>query len=176
MRDNFGLELHTSNNEEARPIEADNREHTNSFSVHPNGRRAACLAVQRVGEVAYFKEQQREATAWIRSDPAAFVRLSAARAGYFWFVPLASPVKRAASAVLTIMCLLGLVLGWRVYGARLLMAVLLIYSVVYCFIQMDPRFRYPIHPLILMGAAFLIHHLATRSIRAGSLERTTASK
>jgi hypothetical protein len=175
MRDNFGLELHTSNNPEARPIEADNRENTHSFRVHPNGQLAACVVVQRMGEVAYFKEQQREAMAWIRSDPGAFLRLSAIRAWYFWFVPLASPVKKAASAVLTAMCFGGLLLGWRVSGARLLLAVLLIYSAIYCFIQMDPRFRYPIHPLILVGAAWLVHHWVTRSIRTGSLERTTAS-
>jgi hypothetical protein len=176
MRDNFGLELHTSNNQEARPIEADNREHTNSFKVHPNGRMTACAAVQRVGEVRYFKDQQREAMTWIRSDPGGFIRLSAARAWYFWFVPLASPVKRAASAVLTVMCFAGLLLRWRTYGARLLAAALVMYSDIYYFIQIDPRFRYPIHPLILVGAASLIHYCVTRSTRTGSLERTTASK
>ncbi len=175
MRDNFGLELHTSNNAEARPVEVENREHTNSFRVHPNGRLEACLQVQRVGEISYFQEQQREAMAWIRSNPERFVHLSSDRAWYFWFVPLASPLKRVGSAVLTVLCFAGIALCWKQYGARLLLAVLLFYSGIYYFIQMDPRFRYPIHPLILLGAAALVPHFAKRSILTGSLERTTAS-
>ena len=153
IRDNFGLELHTSNNPEARPIETDNREHTESFQVHPNGRAAACAAVQREGEIAYFKQQQRLALDWISSHPLDFLKLSLKRAFYFWFLPLPSPAKRLASAVLTILAFGALALMWRISAARLLILILLTYSAVYCFIQVDPRFRYPLHPLILVAVS-----------------------
>jgi MFS family permease len=153
MRDNFGLELHTSNNPAARPNEADNREHTDSFQVHPNGRAAPCATIQREGEISYFKRQQRLALDWIGSHPVAFLRLTLARAFYFWFLPLSSPVKQLASAVLTVVALGALVLMLRTPAARLLLLILLAYSAVYYIIQVDPRFRYPLHPLILMGAS-----------------------
>lgn len=153
MRDNFGLELHTSNNPEARPIEADNREHTNSFQVHPNGHPAACAKVQQVGELLYFKTQQRLAMEWIRSQPGAFVKLSLDRAYYFWFLPLPSLPKRLASAVLTVLAFVALALMWRTAAARLLLLILFTYSALYYAIQVDPRFRYPLHPLILVAVS-----------------------
>lgn len=153
MRDNFGLELHTSNNPGARAIEVDNREHTTSFEVHPNSRPAVCAVVQRVGEVWYFKEQKRQALEWIASDPAAFVKLTMTRTFYFWFLPLNSPTRRAALAFLTVACFAGLVLLWKTHGVRILFAVLLAYSAIYCIVQIDPRYRYPIYPLTLTGAS-----------------------
>lgn len=153
IRDNFGLELHTSNNPEARPIEWDNRERTGSFQVHPNGHAVPCAMVQQEGEVAYFKRQQRMALDWIGSSPISFLKLSLARSFYFWFLPLSSPVKQLTSAVLTVVAFCGLVWIWRTPAARLLVTVVFTYSVVYYVIQVDPRFRYPLHPLILIGAA-----------------------
>ena len=153
MRDNFGLELHTSNNPEARPLETDNREGTGSFRIHPNGQPGACAEVQRIGEAVYFKLQQREALDWIGSQPVAFVKLSLARMFYFWLVPLNSTIKRLASAVLTLFTLTVLAAMWRNRPARLLALILLAYSAIYYVIQVDPRFRYPMHPLLLTGAA-----------------------
>jgi hypothetical protein len=153
VRDNLGLELRLSNNSNAHALESVNREQGLFKLLHPNDSAAACRRVQQVGEFEAFNQDGRVAYQWIRSHPVEFGRLAIQRTFYFWMVPLPSMLKRLTSVVITLLAFGAVFLYRREFPGRMLGGILLLYSCIYCFVQVEARYRQPLHAFTLMGAA-----------------------
>ena len=156
LRDNFGLELHISNNPIARPLLADNLA---SYRDHPYDNAEEALRLKQIGEVAYYQRRGALAEQWIRSNPKRFAELVAARIWYFWFPWLKRPAATLLAAAVSLGGLLGLALAVRRKlrpAASLFGLVWLVYPLPYYFIQVDPRYRYPVYSEALLLTAFFV--------------------
>jgi 4-amino-4-deoxy-L-arabinose transferase-like glycosyltransferase len=152
IRDNFGLELHISNN----PM-AQFHKGLVSFRDHPYDHPEAARRLKSIGEVACYREKGELARQWISGNPGRFAQLTAARIWYFWFPRVKHLSSTLLSAVVSIGGFLGLALAIRSkrnLAALLFGLVYLIYPLPYYLVQVDPRYRYPIYPEMLLLAAF----------------------
>jgi len=79
---------------------------------------------------------------------------------------LAGSVGAGVEAALTVMGLCGLVgLLWRGYAfAWVVSATLVAYPAVYYVIQVSPRYRFPLEPILFLLAADLLVHCAPHAI------------
>lgn len=109
------------------------------------------------------------ATEWIREHPARFLALSLQRLKYFWWLdptnPLATMVVYALPwfALLPV-ALIGLVLSWRERRRLSLLYFLLIsVTVPYLFTVVEPRYRMPLEPYIILFAAYAACRLSMRA-------------
>lgn len=155
IRSGAGLEFYLSNNPDSVPLSLDNHLDTPSYKVHPARRVEACRTVQQIGEVNYFNQLGTTALAWCRENPRKFASLTARRIWYYWFPPLESISHRIYVAATTLLGFAG-VLIWirRRLPARVIaLSVLGVLPLFYYVIQINPRYRNPTHPVILLGAA-----------------------
>lgn len=158
IRDDFWLELRISNNDTALPIEGENRGLTNAYDVHPCNRPVACAEVQRLGEVGYFNVLKAAFLDFAHRNPAKLAALTRGHFWYFWFPPLNTWWKITLAALTTLTFFGGtLRMAWRRELAAMWMgAVLLLYPLAYYFVQYDARYGYPIRPVMLLGAGYLL--------------------
>ncbi len=162
-RGNTGLQLHMSFNPLARAtFEASAL--NGAFADHPHTTPEACREFARYGEVVMNRRYEQQAREWIAAHPGRSVQLVAEHSVAFWTTPLPSRGKTIASELLT---LLGLT-GWgyclkkHKLAGRLIGIVLLVYPLAYYVNFFDVRYRYPLHPLILLSAFALLSDLARR--------------
>jgi hypothetical protein len=153
VRDSLGLQMGFSNNPDAGPLEAVNRERGLFKALHPNDSPEACRRLQEIGELALDGEYNRIAYQWAVSHPGDFARLTAQRAFYFWMIPLPSMPKRLTAAILTLLAFGAVFLYHRQFQGRMLGGILLLYSGIYCLVEVEPRYRQPLHTFTLVGAA-----------------------
>jgi hypothetical protein len=156
IRSNFGLELRMGNHPGALATfeEMDVR----SVYLHPRVNLNEARLVQNLGEVAYMREAQRNALAWIVSHLAEFLSLTLRRIANVWVGPIHRPIGIPAVLGLTILALLGL---WRSFPAlsipqrAALIIPLVTYPLTYYFVAYMPRYRMPMDWILLMlaGAA-----------------------
>ncbi len=164
IRDNLGLELAVSNNSCATYL-SDMNEQTGCFGrSHPNVNYEEAVKVRQLGEVEYNRLRLHEALRWITGNPGAFCSLSIERFKAFWFPP---PSSNIASGVLlrawilhcfTLLSIPGLFFAWRNsrIGAYVVGPWLVLFPVIYYFIQYMNRYRYPIlWASFLAGSYFL---------------------
>jgi hypothetical protein len=154
MRSNFGLELRMGNHEGAgATLELSARGGTER---HPRNSEDEARKVQRLGELEYMRQAGREAAAWIRSHPLAFLRLTGLRFVQFWLGPIDDRPVAIGTTVLTLLAAVG---AWR---ARPLLSVprraaivipLLTFPVVYYLVGYEARYRQPVDGLLLLLAA-----------------------
>jgi hypothetical protein len=120
---------------------------------------------ERLGEVAFSKEQGEKAKAIIRRDPKSFVRHALLRVFFFW-VSVPHPVEKtvlieatreANYAFLSLSGLLGLALAIRrrVPGAWLFFWAFALFPLLYYFITVQARFRHPLEPIITVLTVYL---------------------
>lgn len=164
LRSNFGLELAVSNNDAAGPVEVDQKRNKTYLQMHPflnAGERARYVAL---GEARYMKLRLREALAWIRRNPARFARLTAERAGRFWFRTNDRIAPSILTSLMTVLGLAGIAWDWRRNPGRagLYLGLLLTYSAVYAVVQVMPRYRAPVNWILLLYSAWLVRGLARR--------------
>ncbi len=97
IRSNFGLELRMGNHEGAgATLDLSAQGGTER---HPRTNEEEARKVQQLGELEYMRQAGREATAWIRSHPAEFLRLTGLRVAQFWLGPIDDlPVALGISA------------------------------------------------------------------------------
>ena len=169
VRSNFGLEFSVSNHDTAYVMAKDNNliNLPNNYfhQHHPFSSRAHALRVQQVGEITYNRERLAHALAWCRQRPERFRQLMLGRFAAFWVMPTGTqPWKDAMLQPITVLGLVGLIVVWRrnrqagaVFGA-----VLIGYPLVYYFVQVDSRYRYPIDWVLLLLAAFTVAALVGR--------------
>jgi hypothetical protein len=154
IRGNAGLQLHMSFNPLARAT-YDEGAVSGAFVDHPYTTARVCAEFAQFGEVAMNRKYEKEAIAWILANRGRAASLVISHFGAFWLTPVPSRAKTAAAELLTLFGLAGL---WICTRRRLLAGpvagiVLLTYPLAYYVNFFDPRYRYPLHPLILILAA-----------------------
>ena len=162
-RTNFGETFYTSNNDCAQPNLIDDVLNGCYSEYHPTGSLKEAKIMLRVGEVKYDRARTDDAKAWIRSHPARFAQLTGARAFYFWLPPLRlTRFKGAVIWIATILSLPGIALMAyrRLRVTRFVVAVLLVYPLMYYVVMASLRYRYPILWLTLLPAGYFIQWLA----------------
>ena len=129
------------------------------------GRRARC------GEAAYQRSKQRQALAWIASHKRRFLLLTAERFRLFWLPNMRRSWQSVFEAALTLLGLCGLAfLFWKGYAfAWVAIAALVAYPAVYDVIQVSPRYRLPLEPILLLRAASLFFGIFRSHARITSL-------
>jgi hypothetical protein len=158
VRDNFGLELFTSNNPCSRPTMLENLNSGCHALTHPNANADLAAQVAEKGEVRFNREMLHRALSWISSNPRAFVWLTVRRVARFWFPYLGSYRYAIPMGVLTILSFAGLVRMYQEHrcAALLFASTLLIYPLVHYLVQFEARYRYPIFWATFLPAAYAI--------------------
>jgi len=154
VRDNFGLELYTSNNPCAAPSIRENIESGCHAQTHPNPNAAVAAQLATAGEVSFNRAKRREAFAWIAAHPSAFLSLTMRRFRLFWLPDLDHVWQATLVWLITLLSLLGL---WtmareRFAAAGLMATAWILFPLIYYAIQFEPRYRYPIFWTMLLPA------------------------
>jgi hypothetical protein len=120
---------------------------------------------ERMGEIAYSKQQGERAKARIRAHPGLFVRNALMRVDFFWVSvphPLDAGVfveatRRVNFAFLSFSGFLGLALAIRrhIPGAWLFFWAFAVVPFVYYFVTVQARFRHPLEPIICLLSVYL---------------------
>jgi hypothetical protein len=162
VRDNFGLELFTSNNPCARPTLLENLIAGCHIKTHPNPNPEIAGEVIDKGEIRFNQERLHQALNWISSNPRAFAALTGRRFLKFWFPYLGSLRYAIPTGVLTILSFAGLAMLFRNNrrAAWMLASTLLLYPLVHYFVQFEARYRYPIFWATLLPAAYALNEAA----------------
>ena len=158
IRDNFGLELSTSNNACAGPTLLGNLISGCHIQTHPNPNAAIAAEVIEKGEVQFNRDRLKQAMAWIHANPREFAWLTARRFIRFWFPYLNGFRYAIPTGILTILSFAGLVWMFQEHrrAALLFASTLLIYPFIHYLIQFEARYRYPIFWATLLPAAYAL--------------------
>jgi len=126
--------------------------------VHPYIGAVERTKVKMLGEVSYNRSKERQAFAWIVTHKLRFLQLTAERLRLFWFPDMNRPWQSLFEATLTLAGLGGLaLLFWRGNVLALVASVALVaYSAVYYIIQVSPRYRFPLEPMLFLLSAQLL--------------------
>lgn len=164
IRDNFGLELFTSNNSCARPTMLENYNSGCHFLTHPSTNPEIAAEVATVGEVQFNHDMLRRAIIWIKSNPAAFASLTVRRILKFWFPSLYGLRYAIPMGILTVFSFAGLAMLYRNHrqAALLLGLTLFLYPLVHYILQFEARYRYPIFWATLLPAAYAVLEIIHR--------------
>lgn len=158
IRDNFGLELFTSNNSCAHTTMLENYTSGCHFLTHPSTNPEIAAEVATVGEVQFNHDMMKRAIAWIESNPAAFASLTFRRFLKFWFPSLNGLRYSIPMGILTILSFAGLAMMYRKHrqAALLLASTLFLYPLVHYILQFEARYRYPIFWATFLPAAYAV--------------------
>lgn len=162
LKTNLGMTLNASNNDCASSDMAGDLASGCYASHHPYGSLTEAELSQRLGEPAYDRYRTDTTMQWIRSHPAAFLRLTLRRIVEFWFPNPAYRLYGHAISLVTALSVPGLWLMYRRRTRALLFfgAVFLAYPCMYYVVVSDYRYRYPILWLSLLAAGFAIREVA----------------
>jgi hypothetical protein len=163
-RTNLGLELQVSNNDAAVADGEKNMLIPAAFT-HPASQSAETAKVRSLGEIAYNQAKLAQAKSWIHAHPEAFARLTADRVRLFWFPSMQRWWQTLAQNAITAAGLAGLLLlAIRRQPAALIIGVVFVgYPFIYAFVQVMPRYRYPLEPFLLLLGAVVACRLVARS-------------
>jgi hypothetical protein len=158
LRSNLGMELWVSNNPYARPTHYGNDEAGVYRRLHPLSNFLEREQMRAMGEVAYCQSRLRLALQWIRENPGRFAALTAQRIVLFWFTPALRPLQPVILWAITVLAWVGL---WRSRTRHPLVFALvgslwIGYPLLYYFVQVDMRYRYPIYWSFLLMAAYAV--------------------
>jgi len=154
VRDNFGFELSTSNNDCAQ-YGFDTNVQSGCFKQRdPYWSAAEARKVIALGEVGYNKTQLHTALNWIAGHPSRFIKLTAERFVAYW-MPMETftlprtgggRTERATIYLMTLLSVPGLIMLFRrdLKSAATLASCLVLFPLIYYIVQFVPRYRYPI--------------------------------
>ena len=170
IRDNLGIELASSNSDCATAWAKRNARSGCLALTHPSVNPDLLHRLRQAGEISFNAEQMKRALAWIETNPARFAELSAQRLLWFWLPPADREEGTFAAlnallvGALTLLSLPGLWMLCRKHPRCGLFcaSVLLLYPLVYYFLQLDLRYRYPILWITVLGVAWGISDLIER--------------
>jgi hypothetical protein len=168
-RSNLPLELRVSNNDDARPTLRENERFWVRY--HPSVSAAERADVKRMGELAYQEKLRTDVLRWIASHPGRFISLTTQRVCYFWFPSMARPTQTLLLGLFTITSIPGLIflMQKKQLLAYALSTTLLLYPLVYYFVQAHPRYVYPIQwALYLLGMQGVMIASQLWRVRRGS--------
>jgi len=170
IRDNLGMELWNSNN----PCSAFSFRNNRAAGCfhHPNESVAEAEKVRAMGEYAYNQAKLRESLDWIKYNPGKFADLTRQRFLAFWFYTPGGNYfsGRPIPASLWIIWLiepLSLAGLWMLFqrdrsSAGLFLAWLVLFPLIYYFIEFIPRYRVPILWASILPASFYLSQSAQR--------------
>lgn len=158
VRDNFGLELFTSNNACAQPTLLENINSLCHFKTHPNPNPDIAGELMDKGEIQFNREKLQQALAWISANPRAFASLTGRRILKFWFPYLGNLRYAIPTGLLTILSFAGLAMMFRNHrrAALLLGSTFLLYPLVHYVVQFEARYRYPIFWATFLAAGYAV--------------------
>jgi hypothetical protein len=189
VRTNLGMTLNASNNDCAQSSMIEDELNGCYGAHHPNESVREAELLRTMGEIQYDSNQIAKTKAWIRANPARFLKLTMTRTIEFWFparevippgyeyasnfgIPhYAQSVARQQNRIaytiwiITILSLPGLVLMARRREPFVLfvVAVMAIYPLMYYVVVSDLRYRYPVIWLSLLPAGYFIRELLNGS-------------
>ncbi len=166
VRTNLGITLYASNNDCASPSLFEEEKDNCHEAYHPNTNPQEAQLVRSLGEVAYDRLRASDAKAWARNHPRRFLVLTAGRFRDFWFPAAAGhPYKMAVIWFATLLSIPGFVLmiRKRLEVTFFVLAVIVLYPVMYYVVVSDVRYRYPILWLSLLPAGFYCDALLKRA-------------
>ncbi len=181
VRDNFGLELSTANNDCAMFGINQNIRSGCFAKVHPNANVNEARKVVAYGEPRYCELKLREAGYWIRNHPARFFNLCTLRFAAFWLPPASGGpyallgdgrrLERTAICGMTVLSIAGLFILYRKDNRSTAMCALCLglYPLVYYIVQYEYRYRYPILWVTFLLGALPLTNLARAT--AESMQR-----
>ena len=171
LRTSFGITLYSSNNNCAESSLAKDAAHGCFQATHPVASEAEVALLNQVGEVQYDRNRAAAAWDWIRNHPARFRRLTSERILEFWFPdPMVSAYTAYGIWAITLLSIPGIVLMARRRQAVTLfvLAVWLVYPVMYYIVVSCDRYRYPILWTSLLPAGYCLSALIRRRGAPGS--------
>jgi 4-amino-4-deoxy-L-arabinose transferase-like glycosyltransferase len=165
LRSNFGLELWLGNN----PAVTD----TMGQWQHPDDNPVEAAKYKRTGEVAYMREKERAAFAFMQTHPGDALNLSFRRFVDIWLGSTDSPLDVWSSgnligtsflllnSLLSVLCLLGALYTYRARHPEAIpfAMVLLVFPLVFYLTHSSLRYRFPMDPIMLILAASAVAHL-----------------
>ena len=181
LRSNFGLELWLGNNPQL----------TDTMGVwqHPDFNLEETGKYQRMGEVAYMAEKEREALTYMRNNPLPTLMVSVRRFELLWLGVSESPVDVwltaslrvrifiALTGIESLLFLLGALLAYRAHNPEAFpyAITLLVFPLVFYLTHADSRYRFPIDPILLILAISAVAHLAALARNRNPHPRDAAS-
>ena len=177
IRDNFGLELSTGNNDCTQFSAASNWASGCTESEHPNLNLNEARKVLELGEPKYFELRRQEALHWIGDHPARIPKLTAMRFVFFWipsesgkfhvglgFVGPGRHLERVVIYLMTLLSGVGLLMLYQrdARSAAICMSCLTLYPLVYYIVPFEDRYRIPIMWVTFLLGALPITTYMTR--------------
>ena len=140
IRDNLGLELYISNQDRS---SAELVTNWPLWNLHPNQNPQEAKLVAAMGEGRYNQMRMRDAYDWIRTHPGQFLKLSAARAFYYWFPSRNEGWPALLYWIMTVLGIFGMWISRKNRLARSLTLAAIAYSATFTVISTHLRYRYP---------------------------------
>jgi|SRR5579871_857983 len=167
IRDNLGLELQSSNNDQATSSDVLNHWNGDHAATQLHFNHAEAAKMRGLGEAEYNRQRMAMALDWIRAHPARFVELTLRRTWEFWFPnPAAVAMHSYTIWLITALSIPGMLL--RTTARSFIASVCVLYPLVYYLVQSSVRFRYPILWLSLLAAGYGIIQLVNLAGQAGT--------
>jgi len=155
IRDNFGLELYLSNQDQATPEMGAN---TLIWKLHPTYSTTEAAVVASQGEAAYNRAKLAIAIEWIRQHPQRFLYLSAARVFRYWFPSVEEGAWASYGCqLISLLAIPGVWLARKNTTAILLASAAVCYSLPYAVIETDLKYVYPMLWVSALLAGYTIH-------------------
>ena len=165
LRTNFGYTLYSSNNDCARSTLYENSASGCYERTHPAANPTEAQLMTSIGEVRYDRLRSRDALDWMREHSHAFAHLTFARFVEFWF-PDPNIAPRAAYAIwfVTLLSVPGIVfmIVRREPGTLYVLAVWLLYPLMFYIVVSCDRYRYPMFWTSLLPAGYFVTTLFRR--------------
>lgn len=165
LRTNFGMSVYASNNDCAAPSMAEAERDGCYQAYHPNTSLREAQLLTTLGEVAYDRKRTADTMDWIGSHRDRFLRLTLSRVREFWFPdPEGDFYTAGAIWVITGLSIPGLILMAvrRKTVAIYLLAVSLIYPLLYYIVIAYVRYRYPVLWISALAAGYCVAELRPR--------------
>jgi hypothetical protein len=149
--------MQVSNNDWVTADQEQNLRMDNFALVHPYAGAAERQKVKQIGEIAYMDQKRQQALAWISTHKQRFLVLTAERFRLFWFPRLPRRWQSFIEALISLLGIAGLMaLVWDQKSiAWYLGAAMVFYPLPFYFIQVTPRFRLPIEPILLLCGSYV---------------------
>ncbi len=162
VRDNMGLELYIANNDLAEGSFALNELNGTHRKLHPGLSETENRACATLGEAEYCRQRGAMALNWIHHHPRRFAVLTATRLRMFWFPNRDGfPYYAYSIAFVTILAVLGMLLlaSRREPPVIFFVSASLVFPLLYCIVQSDPRYRTPFRWIPLLAAGYFLANL-----------------
>ncbi len=162
LRTNFGMSVYASNNDCAAPSLAEADREGCYEAYHPNTSVREAQLLRILGEVAYDRKRTADTMAWIGSHRDRFLHLTMSRVRAFWFPDVEGDFYTAGAIwLITGLSIPGLILmsSRRRLVAFYLLAVSVIYPLLYYMVIADVRYRYPVLWISALAAGYCVAEL-----------------